>query len=126
MTTITIPRAVVEQALEALESIGQPIFALAPLIDAAAVLRAALEQEQAEPKRNEWQEALHDALTNVWALSAENQNDPRKAVADLIAAETRIALDPAVSLGAQALFEQGKDAARAAIAKAEGDSNGAV
>jgi len=62
----------------------------------------------AHPPRNEWREAVHDELVTTWTLSAENKDDPRKALQDIINWHVRVALDPAVSSDAQALIERGK------------------
>ena len=55
-----------------------------------------------------WREAVHDELVTTWTLSAENKDDPRKALQDIINWHVRVALDPAVSSDAQALIERGK------------------
>ena len=70
-------------------------------------LRAALAEAEAEAP-NPWREAVHDALVILFELNEKNAEDPRQAVADLVAAEVRIALDPAVSSDAQALIDRGK------------------
>ena len=57
-----------------------------------------------------WQEAVQDRLVVVHGLTDENANDPRKAIADLIRAETQIALDPAVSSDAHALIAAEREA----------------
>ena len=44
-----------------------------------------------------WREAVTDAAVISWTLSPENENDPRRAVADLLAMQSAQALDPAVS-----------------------------
>ena len=62
----------------------------------------------AHPPRNEWREAVHDELVTTWTFSAENKDDPRKALQDIINWHVRVALDPAVSSDAQALIERGK------------------
>ncbi len=62
----------------------------------------------AHPPRDEWREAVHDELVTTWTLSAENKDDPRKALQDIINWHVRVALDPAVSSDAQALIERGK------------------
>ena len=62
----------------------------------------------AHPPRNEWREAVHDELVTTWTLSAENKDDPRKALQDIINWHVRVSLDPAVSSDAQALVERGK------------------
>lgn len=55
-----------------------------------------------------WREAVHDELVTTWTLSAENKDDPRKALQDIINWHVRVSLDPAVSSDAQALIYQGK------------------
>ena len=62
----------------------------------------------AHPPRNEWREAVHDELVTTWTLSAENKDDPRKALQDIINWHVSVSLDPAVSSDAQALIERGK------------------
>ena len=62
----------------------------------------------AHPPRNEWREAVHDELVTTWTFSAENKDDPRKALQDITNWHVRVALDPAVSSDAQALIERGK------------------
>ncbi len=62
----------------------------------------------AHPPRNEWREAVHDELVTTWTLSAENKDDPRKALQDIINWHVRVSLDPAVSSDAKALIERGK------------------
>ena len=62
----------------------------------------------AHPPRDEWREAVHDELVTTWTLSAENKDDPRKALQDIINWHVRASLDPAVSSDAQALIERGK------------------
>lgn len=61
MTTITLPRAVVEQALEALKRliVGSEYEEAIEAEQAITALRAALEQEQAEPVER----AMQDAVT---------------------------------------------------------------
>ena len=55
-----------------------------------------------------WRETVHDELVTTWTFSAENKDDPRKALQDIINWHVRVALDPAVSSDAQALIERGK------------------
>lgn len=58
MTTL---REAAQQALEALESIGQPVFALAPLQDAITALRAAL----AEPEPPQCKPLTDDEIDRI-------------------------------------------------------------
>ena len=76
----------------------------------AALAESAMAEAEA-PKAeapNPWKEALLARLVNLWVVTEEHETNPRKAVADLIAGEVRIALDPAVSSDAQALIDRGK------------------
>ena len=52
----------------------------------------------AHPPRDEWREAVHDELVTTWTFSAENKDDPRKALQDIINGHVRASLDPAVSV----------------------------
>ena len=70
----------------------------------AESLRAAL----AEPAVNPWKDAVIEGLAVSWAITTENENDPVKAVNDLVESEVRIALDPSVSSEAQALIDKGR------------------
>ena len=56
----------------------------------------------------EWREAVYDELVTTWTFSAENKDDPRKALQDIINWHVSVSLDPAVSSDAQALIERGK------------------
>lgn len=53
-----------------------------------------------------WKAAIEEAAVVNWTLTAENANDPRKAVRDLIACIMREALDPMVSQPASDLHEK--------------------
>ena len=78
------------------------------LDDAIDRLRAALAKPELEPPRDEWREAVHAELVTTWTFSAENKDDPRKALQDIINWHVSVSLDPAVSSDAQALIERGK------------------
>ena len=89
--------------------------------DASEAIVAAAEQRdravKAEAERDaalKWKEAVLDACTI--AFLDWDENDPRKTIADLIAWEQKIALDPQVSKEARELadaaFKKGADAAR--------------
>lgn len=52
---------------------------------------------------NPWKEAVIDALVVNHILEANHETDPRKALADLIAWEVKVALDPKVSEAAAKL-----------------------
>jgi len=72
-------------------------------------------------RRNPWRDALIDALVVNFILSPENENDPRKAIQDLIAWEQKLALDPAVSQDAADLIERGRKQAGTVAAICELD-----
>ena len=72
---------------------------------------ASLEARLAEALK--WREAITDAAVVNWTLSAENENDPRRAVADLLAMQSAQALDPAVSKEAAEWRDKLAEAARA-------------
>ena len=73
MTTITLPRATVEQALEALEYAQQDRECPSTTRQAIAALRAALVQEQAEPLTIE---RLRDALVASRIIPPAAVEDP--------------------------------------------------
>jgi hypothetical protein len=70
-------------------------------------LRAAL----AEPRHNPWKEAVIDKLIIAHSYTEEHEDNPIKALNDLLSIEMQIALDPAVSSEAQALIDKGRRAA---------------
>lgn len=57
-----------------------------------------------------WKRAVIDALICSHIYRAEHENDPRKALNDLMIYETQLALDPQVSEDAQALVDRGRQA----------------
>jgi hypothetical protein len=57
---------------------------------------------------NEWKSAVIDELITSWAITAEHETNPRKAVQDAISWEVQVALDPMVSSDAQKLIDSGK------------------
>ena len=89
----------------------------APQVDLDLPITAALEREAAaEIERltaelaaaKEWKSAVIDELITSWAITAEHETNPRKAVQDAISWEVQIALDPMVSSDAQKLIDSGK------------------
>lgn len=68
----------------------------------------ALDTAQTVPEVNEWKDAVTDALVVAHILTPENAIYPRKAVQDVIDWNCQVALDPRVSLEAQALVDSGK------------------
>lgn len=76
-----------------------------------------------DEKRNSWKAVLIEALMVNFILNHENENDPKKALNDLISWETKVALDPRVSSDAgalrAALLEECLRAARDAYSEAQ-------
>lgn len=64
------------------------------------------EQTRAETLRP-WKDALLHAAIVDHILNADNQNDPKRLIADLIQANVQQALDPAISEAAQSLIATG-------------------
>lgn len=54
-------------------------------------------------ERDAWKTAVLDAAVVNWTYTKEHETNPRKAVNDLLAWESQVALDPAVSEPAAAL-----------------------
>ena len=71
------------------------------------ITKAVLEHNQVPT--NPWREAVIDALVVDHIYSAAHDADPRKAVNDLLAYESQMALDPLISEAAQALIDKGRD-----------------
>lgn len=61
-----------------------------------------------------WREAVHELCIVSWAPFYPD--DPRRTLIELVGWEIRVALDPAVSSGAQALIDEGKRQARSEAA----------
>lgn len=66
---------------------------------------------------NPWKLAVIDQLVIAHILTAEHESNPLKAVQDLLAYHTEIAVDPRVSGAAAGLVEQAKAEEREACAK---------
>jgi len=84
----------------------------------AAIARA--EAAMAEPQPDAdgaWKASVIDQLIIAHILTAEHANDPLKAVQDLLAFESEIAIDPRVSKAAARLVEQARAEEREACAK---------
>ncbi len=64
-----------------------------------------------------WKSAVIDQLVIAHILTAEHESDPLKAIQDLLAYHTDIAVDPRVSGAAATLVEQAKAQEREACAK---------
>lgn len=70
-------------------------------------LRAALAEADA-PTPNPWKEVVIEGLVISHIYRNEHENEPRKALNDLICYHNDIALDPCVSSEAQALIDRGR------------------
>ena len=70
-----------------------------------------------EAKDGPWKAAVIDQLVIAHILTVEHESDPLKAVQDLLAFESDIAIDPRVSGAAANLVEQAKAEEREACAK---------
>jgi len=64
---------------------------------------------QTEPHSCAWKDAILDACVVDWVLTNEHQDNPRRAINDLLAWQQKIALDPAVSKEAHDLHERIKE-----------------
>jgi len=64
-----------------------------------------------------WKSAVIDRLVIAHILTAEHESDPLKAIQDLLAYHSDIAVDPRVSGAAAGLVEQAKAEEREACAK---------
>ena len=58
--------------------------------------------------KNEWKEAVLDAMVINCSLPEGCIDDPRKAVSHLIKTEVNMALDPLISKAAQDLVDMGR------------------
>jgi rRNA-processing protein FCF1 len=85
------------------------------LVDENNALRAELARVE------QWRETVIDALVVDFIYVKEHDTDPRKALADLINWEVKVALDPAVSEDARRLIEQGRQELRAELEKVRGE-----
>lgn len=72
------------------------------------------------PPDGPWRSAVIDALVVSHILQAGHEEDPRKAINDLLAWHQKVALDMAVSQEARDLFEQGR---AAGLAEAEAQAS---
>ena len=97
---VTIKDVLVAHTDIAMEALAQPSNSTA--LDAA--IRQAIEDE----RQNPWKGILIDSLVVCHILTAEHENNPKKALNDLIAWENQTALDPLVSNSAVELVKQAK------------------
>lgn len=81
-------------------------------VDREMALREQLEAARsASAERDPWKEAVIEALVCNHIYRKEHDDDPRKALNELLAWEQAVALDPKVSSAAEALVEQGRRSA---------------
>ena len=91
---------------------GQPMMHLSHL-EEIAELAARAEAALAEPQPDadgSWKSAVIDQLIIAHTLTVEHESDPLKAIQDLLAYHTEIAVDPRVSGAAAKLVERTKEA----------------
>jgi hypothetical protein len=79
-----------------------------------------LERELAAAKA--WKDAVIDAAVVGWTYCAADEDDPRGCLSRIMAMNTQIALDPAVSSEAAALIERGRQEVREELAAAKADA----
>lgn len=97
---------------EGLRAHGLPVGVPSQLADAFRLGMAWADEARAAP----WKSAVIDQLVVAHILTAEHENDPLKAVQDLLAYHSDIAVDPRVSGAAAGLVEQAKAEQREASA----------
>ena len=123
MTTITIERELLEQALNALSAPNHCVFSEPPIcVDIRAALaapatapdehddamRAYVDADRAQqPPDASWRFAIDQARIVNCLDCTTSADDPVKSLAELIQWEVQTALDPSVSPAAQALIDQG-------------------
>jgi hypothetical protein len=79
-----------------------------------------LERELAAAKA--WKDAVIDAAVVGWTYCAADEDDPRACLSRIMAMNSQIALDPAVSSEAAALIERGRQEVREELAAAKADA----
>jgi len=72
-------------------------------------LRSTREDDRESEARDKWKDTVIDALVASAAFRKEHENDPEKALTALVKMETAMALDPAISIEAEALVQRGRD-----------------
>ncbi|OQA27952.1 MAG: hypothetical protein BWY57_03568 [Betaproteobacteria bacterium ADurb.Bin341] len=91
---------------EGLLAHGLPVGKPSQLADAFRLGMAWADKTRAAP----WKAAVIDQLVIAHILTAEHESDPLKAIQDLLAYHTEIAVDPRVSGAAAKLVERTKEA----------------
>ena len=112
------PLTPIEEA--GLRAHGLPVGTPSQLADAFRFGVAWADKARAEPQPDAdgpWKTAVIDQLVIAHILTAEHESDPLKAIQDLLAYHTEIAVDPRVSGAAAGLVEQAKAEEREACAK---------
>jgi predicted transcriptional regulator len=74
----------------------------------STALDEAIKQAIDDEKQNPWKAAIIDGLVVCHLLTKEHENDPTKALNDLICWSNDVALDPSVSSDAVELIKQAK------------------
>ena len=103
---------VTKELLEALEELVAE-FGVCGLTEKARAAIARAEAALSEPQPDAdgpWKSAVIDQLVIAHILTAEHESDPLKAIQDLLAYNSDIAVDPRVSGAAAKLVERTKEA----------------
>ena len=109
---------VTKDLLDAIEELVAE-FGVCGLTEKARAAIARAESTLAEPQPDAdgpWKSAVIDQLVIAHILTAEHESDPLKAIQDLLAYNSDIAVDPRVSGAAAKLVEQAKAEEREACA----------
>jgi hypothetical protein len=72
-------------------------------------LRSKRKDDCESEAQDEWKDTVMDALVTSAAFRKEHENDPEKALTALVKMTTCMALDPAISIEAEALVQRGRD-----------------
>lgn len=89
----------------------------APIIQVPMTCKEFAELEVWVEKLREWERCVIEALVVNHTYSGTHDDNPQKALMDLITWEIKIALDPSVSTDAQALIDRGRQEALEEAAK---------
>lgn len=95
--------------------VAESAWVFLPLIATLTILywsdHLGLKREGEREARDPWKDTVLDALVASSAFCKEHENDPDKALTALVKVETAMALDPVISIEAEALVQRGRDEA---------------